>query len=300
MRMFGFLALVLATSCSSSPLSNAGNEAAHADLRRSPIDVGEYTGLSDLTIDTDGHFWSAPERQRVVLRLNLTRDNPGLDDAPIPLEGVPDGADTEAVTWLAPGHFAMGTETQVDHRDSDQILMVNVEGGVARVTSSITMPYSLWNLKAKANDGIEGVCNAAGKLLASCETAGTTPEGQRYAPMGRYDMTSKTWTPFKLLLTSHIGKISALACRAAPGDRLEVLAIERHIGVSHLLRFTMPQQGTGQTIKPEVLVDFGRVIDAVPNFEGVAWSPQGDVFVLSDNDFGIVTGPTQMMVMPRH
>ena len=274
--------------------------AAHSGVQRFTVDVGDNTGLSDLTIDNAGHFWAVPERQRVLLRLNLTRDNPGLDDAPIPLDGVPEGLDTESLAWLSDGHFAVGTETQVKGRLSDDILMVSVEGGRAKVQSRLQLPYRLWHMRGRANDGIEGLCYAAGQILASVETTDVTADGKRFAPIGRYDFKTATWTPFSLLLTSRIGKISGMACRAAKGaSDIEVLAIERHFGISHLLRFVIPLHGEGAVIKPEIYVDFGKIVDAVPNLEGVAWSPEGDTYLLSDNDFGIVTGPTQAIMIPR-
>ncbi|HET6344005.1 MAG TPA: esterase-like activity of phytase family protein, partial [Myxococcota bacterium] len=237
---------------------------------------------------------------RHLLRLNLTQNAPGIDGAPIPLDGVPAAADVESVTWLSEGKFAIGTETQKAHRPSDDVFLVSVEKGRAKVTSRIPLPYKLWDLDAKANDGIEGLCNAAGHLIAGAEPVGRLPDGKRFAPIGRWDPATKSWTPFKLRLTSHIGKISGLACRTEKGDtKITVLAIERHFGVSRLLRFTLPESGPGDVIIPEVLVDFGRVIDAVPNLEGTTWSPQGDIFVLSDNNMGFVTGPTQVIFLPH-
>jgi hypothetical protein len=296
--------MALSAACRGFPFNPSvavDADAARAGVRRFVIDTGEFAGLSDLTIDASGHFWSAPEHTRALVRLNLTKDEPGIDDAPIPLEGVPAGADTESVAWMAEGKFAVGTETQVSHRPSDDVLLVSVEKGRARVTQRIPLPYKLWNLDAKANDGIEGLCYAAGHLVAGVEPVGRLPDGKRFAPIGRYDSATKSWTPFQLRLTSHIGKISALACRAGKGEsKITVLAIERHFGVSRLLRFTIPETGTAaDVIIPEVLVDFGRVIDAVPNLEGVTWSPQGDIFVLSDNNMGFVTGPTQVIFLPH-
>ena len=269
-------------------------------ITQQAVDTGEYKGLSDLTGDGRGHYWSAPERQRVILKLNLSSERPGLDGAPVPLEGVPDGTDTEAVVWLSDNHFAMGTETQVDKRPSDDILLVTVENGRAKVTQKIPMPYKLWNTLANTNEGIEGVCAAAGKLLATSESAALTEDGKRYAPLGRYDLSSRAWTPFKLMLTSRIGIISALSCRADQDTNvLEVVALERYIGVSHVLRFRVPLAGPGTTIVPDVTMDLGKLLDTVPNIEGVAWSPQGDLYILSDNDFGVVTGPTQMIAIPH-
>ena len=300
---FAVAILAVCTCCYGFPFNPSvavDDQAANAGVRRFVIDTGDNTGLSDLTIDSSGHFWAAPERQRVILRLNMTREQPAVDDAPIPLEGVPDGFDTESITWMSEGKFYVGTETTVWHRPIDKIFSVAVEGGRARVTGHIDFPYSLWGVQARSNDGLESVCYTGGHLFAASESSGKLENGQRFAPVGRYDFTSKTWTPFQLELTSHIGKLSALTCRTDPvRKRVEFLAIERHFGVSHLLHFSLGETDAGGLIKPELYVDFGRVIDAVPNFEGVSWSPQGDIYLISDNDLGFVTGPTQGLFLPR-
>lgn len=297
------LAIVVCTCCYGFPFNPSTavtDQAASAGVRRFVIDTGENTGLSDLTIDSSGHFWSAPERQRVILRLNLTQQHPAVDDAPIPVEGIEDGYDTESITWVSEGKFYVGTETQQWHRAVDKIFAVSVEGGRAHVTGHIDFTYKLWGVQPRSNDGLESVCYAGGHLLAASESTGKLPDGKRFAPLGRYDFTSKTWTPFQVQLTSGIGKLSAMTCRYnAANKRLEFLAVERHFGVSHLLHFSMGESEAGTLIKPEVLVDFGRVIDAVPNFEGVAWSPAGDIFLISDNDMGFVTGPTQGLFLPH-
>jgi hypothetical protein len=269
-------------------------------LTQKAVETGEYKGLSDLTVDSSGHFWSAPERQRAILRLDLAGPHPRVDAAPIPLDGVPLGTDTESVVWLSDNHFAMGTETQQDKRESDDILLVTVADGRAKVTQKIPMPYRLWDVRANTNEGLEGICAAKGQLLATSESVALTHDNKRYAPLGRYDMANQTWTPFKLLLTSRIGRISALGCRADKNAQvIEVVALERYIGVSHVLRFRIPISGDGTTIVPDVLVDLGKAMDSVPNIEGVAWSPQGDLDIISDNDYGVITGPTQLITIPR-
>lgn len=283
-----------------NPSAAVTEEAASAGVRRFVIDTGENTGLSDLTIDRGGHFWSAPERQRFILRLNLTQEHAGVDDAPIPLEGIPDGYDTESITWISDGKFYMGTETQKWHRPVDKIFAVSVEGGRAHVTGHIDFPYSVWGVQARSNDGLESVCYVNGHLWAASESTGTLPDGKRFAPLGRYDAASKTWTPYQVQLTSRIGKLSAMNCRVeTTTHRLEFLAVERHFGVSHLLHFSIDENDPSRLVKPELLMDFGRVIDAVPNYEGVAWAPSGDIYLISDNDMGFVTGPTQGLHLPR-
>src|SRR5262245_35852728 len=62
-------------------------------------------GMSDLTIDDRGVIWAISERDRVVLELEL-----GKPPIRHPLDGVPDGTDTEGIGWLGEGRFAIGTE----------------------------------------------------------------------------------------------------------------------------------------------------------------------------------------------
>lgn len=275
-------------------------KAAKAGVRRFEIETGPYSGLSDLTTDARGHFWSMPERDRVLLRLHLEGPQPGVDAPPISVTGIPDALDTESVTWLSENKFAVGTESQAPHRKSDDVLLVTVQGDSAVVTNRIAMPYELWGMTGARNQGIEGLCYAGGHLIAASETVGLMHDGHRFAPIGRYDSSKNSWMPFSLLLTSETGKISALACRQDPADnRMTVLAIERHFGVAKILRFSLPTTGEGGVITPEVLVDFARVIEGLPNYEGVGWSLQGDIYMLTDNHMGIEMGPTEGVVIPK-
>lgn len=275
-------------------------KAAKAGVRRFEVETGSYGGLSDLTTDARGHFWSIPERERVLLRLHLEGPQPGVDAPPIPIDGIADNLDTESLTWLSDDKFAIGTETQSARRSSDDILLVTVQGDKATVTNRITLPYALWGMSAANNQGIEGLCYAGGHLIAAGESVGHTPDGQRFAPLGRYDPSKNAWMPFSLLLTSSTGKISALACRQNPADsKMTVLAIERHFGVAKLLRFSLPLAGEGSAITPEVLVDFARVIEGLPNYEGVGWSLQGDIYMLTDNRMGVEMGPTEGILVPK-
>ncbi|KAK1548687.1 hypothetical protein Q3G72_016868 [Acer saccharum] len=297
----GFLAV--APGCRGFPYHRSDAveaKAAKAGVRRFEVETGPYSGLSDLTTDVRGHFWSVPERDRVLLRLHLEGPQPGVDAPPIAITGISNDLDTEAIAWLSEDKFAIGTESQSAQRASDDVLLVTVQGDSATVTNRIALPYSLWNMTAARNQGIEGLCYAGGHLIAAGETVGLTSEGRRFAPVGRFDTSKNAWMPFSLLLTSETGKISALACRQDPADsRITVLAVERHFGVAKLLRFAVPTSGEGGPITPEVIVDFARVIEGLPNYEGVAWSLQNDIYMLTDNNMGIEIGPTEGVVIPK-
>lgn len=275
-------------------------KAAKAGVRRFEVETGPYSGISDLTRDARGHFWAIPERARVLLRMHLEGAQPGVDAEPITISGIPDALDTESLAWLSDSKFAVGTESQAAHRRSDDVLLLTVQGNTATVTNRIAFPYTLWDMTAGRNQGIEGLCYAGGHLVAAGEPVGRLPDGGRFAPIGRFDYSKDAWTPFSLQLTTATGKISALSCHQDPADsRMTVLAIERHFGVARLLRFYLPATGDGQTVTPEVLVDFARVIEGLPNYEGVAQSLQGDIYMLADNLMGIEMGPTEGIVIPK-
>ena len=288
---------LLALACPRQDLAPPAPSAALPlpELRRLSVDTGGYSGLSDLTVDGDGQFWSVPERGRVLLQLSLGAAAPAVVGAPVPIAGLGGGVDTEGLAWMGPGAFAIGTETH-SSRGSDDVLIATVQQGQATITERIPLPYSLWGLQAEPNRGIEGVCYVDGHLIAASETTGLR-DGKRFAPLARYDAASRTWIPSQLLLSTTRGKISALACRNLPAEqRVEVLAIERHYDVSRLLRFRLSPKAPGGDITPTVLVDFGTNVANVPNLEGVSWGTGDTLFVLSDNDSGGAAGPTQAFV----
>lgn len=261
------------------------------------VDTGAYRGLSDLSTDPSGHFWAVPERDRVILRIDFNRPNPGIDAPPISIEGVPLAMDTEAMVWLDPNTVAFGTETKAPNRDHDDVLIATLDKGSVTVTSTLALPYSLWKMRARTNDGIEGVCFAAGHIIASVETV-LEADQARFAPIGRFDPAINQWAPFRLKLTSRAGKLSALACRPLGTDQIELMAIERHFGISRLLRFTMPVTGGGGDLTPTIVVELGRAIRDLPNFEGVAWGADNGLWLIADNHFGVAIGPTRAVHVP--
>jgi hypothetical protein len=276
-----------------------------ASLRRFNLEIGDYRGISDLVRDANGSFWAIPERQRALLQLRLAGDHPGLESTPVPVRGMSTDVDFESLACLPDGRFVAGTETQRSNRSSDLICILRIDQGVAHVTDQISMPYKLWDdMRAHANDGIEGLCAVDSFLFAAVESAQMSSSGQRYAPLGRYHLDKKTWETFGIQLSTRIGKVSAITCRPDPQDakRIELLAIERHFGVSRLLRVRIPMAKDNSTtptlLIPEVVIDFTRYYASVPNLEGLAWASNGDLYIISDNDFGRVSGPTQVLVVP--
>lgn len=296
-------------------------------LRRVEVQAGRYIGLSDLSAvrDVDGHrrLYVVPERQRALLQLDLPRPaapraEPGgrvdpNDDAPPPetlaarpvgrtLEGVPPYLDTESLAALGNHRFAIGTEAPWPHRTHDDVLLVTLQDHVARATATLRFDYAPYGLTGASNAGIEGLCFDGEALLAASETAGELGDGGRFAPLGRRGPGDTAFVPYRVRLSSETGRISALACRKtsdAPTADTEVLAIERHYGVSRLLRFVLPQSLAPGTLLPaQPVLDLAALVRPLINYEGVAWLADGDVLLLADNSIGFATGPTEGLVVP--
>ncbi|HJL04201.1 MAG TPA: SdiA-regulated domain-containing protein [Polyangiaceae bacterium LLY-WYZ-15_(1-7)] len=259
--------------------------------RPRPLDV-EATGLSGLTVDGEGALWAVPEDARSLLRID---PRTGAIRT-IPLRGVPEGAETESITWLEGRRFALGTERGEDGRSGDDILVVAVLEDAAHVQERILYPYGLWSLEGDHNTGIEGLCHVDGALFVAAEVVGLD-RGRRFAPLARRGRNGQ-WTTYRLWLTTVEGKLSALACRPAGPDAVELFAIERHFGTTRVLRARVSVASTlGEDVQPEVLADLDgwiREQDPSPNFEGIALLPGRLVLVLDNRYQGRVTQPNAL------
>ena len=257
----------------------------------------DLAGLSGLGADPEGRLWTVPERTRVVLPLRVEGTRVVADGKPVPLRDVPAGADTESLAWLSSETLAMGTETRA-RRDGDAVLLVRREEDAFRVFDRIELPYAFWGLTPEPNRGIEGLCAAGNRLVAGLEVSARR-DGERDAPLAIFDLETKTWSFGWLRLTSERGKISALTCRVQDGDGtlIEVRAIERHFGVSRLLAFTLPSSMPETPIEPKVVRSLLEKGDGAPNYEGLAWLPDGRLVLVADNHFGRVSGPVLTRVL---
>jgi hypothetical protein len=99
-----------------------------------------------------------------------------------------------------------------------------------------------------------------------------------------FDPRTQTWTAHRVGLSSKTGKLAAMSCRVIGGS-IVALAVERHFGVSRLLRFNIPQGPEGQWIEPTVAADLSELISPLPNFEGLAWMDDGSAVVVTDNKY---------------
>ena len=257
-------------------------------------DTDTVRGLSDLARDADGQLWAIPERQDFLLRATFGVGT--VQWVPYTVQGKPADTDGEALTWLAPGKFAIGTERHVDQRATDLLLIGHLHDQTAIIDQQVALPYSLWGMLAADNKGIEGVCAAAGAILAGVETV-IDAGGRRYAPLGRYTIASGTWSALRLQLTSTTGKISALSCAAQPDGAVQLWAIERHYGIARWLRATIAAGATGDIVArvhADLAVPTHAALTTVPNFEGMAadGSDPTAVWLIADNDSGgLKSGP---------
>lgn len=287
---------VLLTGCRRharpTPPIDAAGLFERAALAPDPALAG-VSGLTRATDDAD-HYWAIPERFHALISLRVPRGPlaPALQKA-IPLEGVPDGLDTESLAALSPTRFAAGTESTTSGRATDEILFIELQGESARVTGHLALPWTAWGegVRAEDNRGIEALCAVEGSLWAAGEFT-WKEQGARVAPLGRVDPATGAVTPYRLRLTSSTGKISALACRRDRAGALEAVAIERHYGVARILRFPLPAAPQPDPIQPTVAIDLAAVLGDVPNFEGIAWDGDDHALLISDNQMAIVIGPT--------
>jgi hypothetical protein len=237
----------------------------------------DVAGLSGLTVDEHGAFWASGEDGDAVVRIDpetfgVTRYGVG---------GGASGTDLEAIAWVDGTWFVLGTETQEKGRLRDVILDGRLDAGRFAVLPIGNLDYARWQLTATDNRGIEGICHVDGLLVLATELV-ERQRGRRWAPVGMFDPKTQTWAAHRVGLTSKTGKLAAIDCRIVDGS-VEVLAVERHYGVSRLLRFSVPQGPEGQWIEATVAADLSELVSPLPNFEGLAWMQDGSAVLITDN-----------------
>jgi hypothetical protein len=266
------------------------------DLQRFRLGMDQLYGFSGADLDAVGLLLAVSEHQHVVARIRIDGSKAELEGPPVRIEGISSDLDAESLAVIDAGTWVIGTESQAPARKEDLVFLLQAEGDKAAVTETIAMPYAAFALEAGKNHGIESLCAASGVLLAGSEAVGRE-SGMRFAPLGRYDLGKKQWTAFRLRLTSDAGRLASLACRPASEQALEAVGIERQFGVMRLLRFQVPVSGPGRVLEPELILDLARLIPNPPNFEGVAWLPDGRVALISDNETGGSASPTELLVL---
>ena len=93
--------------------------------------------------------------------------------------------------------------------------------------------------------------------------------------------------------TDSKGKISALYCTLDPDGTAHVVAIERHYGVSRILRFTA-KRGDAE-VTPTVELDLAPILHDSLNLEGIVQLPDGRLAAVNDNQGRSVNGPTELL-----
>ena len=263
------------------------HEAARGVFEEMRIDAPP--GMSDLTIDDRGMLWGIAERDREVIELEL-----GKQPKRHVLEGIAAGNDTEALTWLGNGHFAIGIEGAA--APTAGVMFAELRGDRLVATRTRLLTNDELGVVLTINHGIEALCGRADELLAAVESVGTLPDGSRWAPIVR--MRGDALTVTKLRLTTKKGKISALTCTIADDGTAQVVAIERHYGVSRLLRFTLKRGDVEVT--PTLDIDLQPILHDSLNLEGIARLPDGRLVTINDNQGSKPYGPTELLVFaPR-
>jgi len=301
------VAAVLVAGCSSKPnrdsdvvpAASAGSErAAEVDTSADRITITSLEtepGLSGLAFDAAGALWAVAERGGALVSVMPGEPRARTQRKVI---GIPEGLDLESVDFLDDGRVVFGTESDDDDREADILLFADIDGDEVRVTDTLAMSYKAWDQACEGNQGIEAVCAASGRVVALGESQLPVTE-QRQAPLGVYDLAAKTWSTYRLALTSDRGKIAGATCRATPGG-LEILALERHFGVRRVLRWTVPLEAAAKRndapIRPEIAYDFTELSEDNP--EGIDWLPDGKLVVVTDNQSGrVVKGDGKLLVL---
>ena len=253
----------------------------------------DVVGLSGLTLDEHGAFWAPGEDGRAVVRI----DPETFGVTRYVVAGVPPKTDLEAMAWADGTRFVLGTETQKKGRLRDVVLDGRLDGPQFVVASVGNLDYAHWHLTAPDNRGIEGICHVDGVLVLATELV-ERQRGRRWAPLAMFDPNTQTWTAHRVALTSKTGKLAAMDCRIANGS-IQALAVERHYGVSRLLRFSIPRGPEGQWIEPTVAADLSQSVSPLPNFEGLAWMEDGSAALVTDNQHrGAIRDPSRLYFIP--
>jgi Esterase-like activity of phytase len=268
-----------------------------------PVDTAN--GLSGLAADHGGALWAVAERDARAYRITL---DAGHHDSLAPkietfeVRGVPEGTDLEGLAVLdhdpVPTHFALGTEGQLDGKAT--VLMAERQGQVITVTSSVDLPSSAVGIDLKQNQGAEGVCGDGDTVFVAIEGAGVD-NGKRWAPVVRV-VGGKVTQLYRVWLTSARGKLSGLDCRVSADGSAAVLAIERHFEVTKILRFNLLASTAGGTgiprtdLLPEVALDLSPVLRSGLNLEGIAWTEDGRIAAVVDNQWTTITGKSELVV----
>lgn len=243
-------------------------------------------GVSDLAIDPHGTLWAIPERNRELDEIAF----PAATVTHHPLDGIPDGIDTESLAWLGEGRFALGTEGATE--PTAGVTFVERRGDRFVATRTRPLTSAEVGVPLEVNKGAEGICGHDQTVLVAIETVGRLADGTRWAPLAW--LVDDHVTVTKLRLTTATGKISALDCHFAPDGSADIIAIERHFHVAKILSFHATF-GAAE-ITPTVVLDLAAVLHNTLNLEGIVRLADGRMVVVNDNQSTTVEGPSELLV----
>ena len=281
------LVAILATACKHG-IDDAAAKQLFDAIELPTVPPGE----SDLAVDDHGKIWAVAERDRFATEIELH----GLTATVVehPIDGVPDGNDTESIAWLSPGHFALGIEGQETTTAGVLFAELRPDGHLA-VTRTRMLTEAEMGVKLMKNHGTEAVCGKGDDVIAGIEERGTFPDGTKWAPLVR--LSGDRASLVKLHLTTSTGKLSALDCQFQPDGSVDFVGIERHYGVERILHGTLAP-GVAE-VTPTVQTDLAPAIHDAYNMEGIARLTDGRTVLINDNQGAHVDGPTKLFVLKR-
>lgn len=247
---------------------------------RTTVDHPHALGISGSC--QEGQFtWLIAERNKRLLRLDDAGDIKSFE-----IDGIPEELDMEGLA-CKDGRFYMATESDVEHRTGDLVLVVDLDESSGRVTGVLTMHYPP-GLEAGVNQGLEGLCIAGDWLIAAGEILRTGPSGKRQAPILRQKLGDDDTFMHWVNLTTSTGKISGIDCRMRQGT-VEVFAVERHFEVSRLLQFDLGDEPS----RPKRVVELAHLLREGENYESLLVDDEGQARLSNDNQYKTITGATE-------
>jgi hypothetical protein len=272
---------------------------AERGLFRIPLATGDAHGLSGLTVADDGALWTIAERSRAAFRIELDVASTPPRVRSLrrwPVVGLPRGAELESIGTLPGGAFLVGTE------GGKGVHAFRLEPAGERLEvrgEPLALGARELGVRAGGNHGLEGACAVPGLTVLAVEATGSDRAG-RWAPVITI-ADGGAPVVHRLRLTSGSGKLSALDCWR-DGDRVRVLALERHFEVTRILAFELSAADDddggprgGSAITPTLVRDLEPVLHGALNLEGLVRLPDGHLLAVVDNQYGGLSGPDELV-----
>lgn len=265
------------------------------------LQLEKIAGLSGLSSYGANAFISVAERGEVLVIFTAESLRENRHQSMIKVRGLPAGLDMEGIAAGGAQEVWVGTESRASHPKYDRVFRLRIKKDTATVVEEIRFPYLDFKKAPRkinrSNRGIEGLCLTPEFLYVATEAPIQLQDGRRLAAMGRYDLKAKTWTPFYVQLQSKKGKLSALSCLVASNSKHStLLAIERHYEIALVSRIQVSKTLVAETmISSEQLVDLGQLFKTVPNFEGLLATSENQLWVISDNQSHVISGPSILL-----